>query len=175
MRLRLLLANNYMGEVVTNPNGANGTTSDPREQVCWDFYVKGLIVGHVNAQEAALNAGYSGDHARNITLQGWFKERLDNLRRKGMVSKSERNLEKILDTDWELKGDKETETMRIVGDVSFKVAKTLGKDLGYTERDEHSGPGGKDLPGVIVISYADHTSSRLQSEAIPTSVAPSDG
>ena len=75
-----------------NPNGANGTTSDPREQKTWDRYVVNLTKGIDNAYQAAVEEGYSDDHARNITLQGWFKERKAKLKRKDMLSKSEKVL-----------------------------------------------------------------------------------
>ena len=41
-----------------NPNGANGTTSDPREQIMWDFYVDSIRENRVNAYESAIKAGY---------------------------------------------------------------------------------------------------------------------
>src|SRR3990167_4979375 len=81
----------------SNPNGANQYTNDPREQICWDNYIKGILNGIENATQAALDAGYSEDHSRNIMLQCWFKERKDKLRRKDMLSKAERNLDRTLD------------------------------------------------------------------------------
>ena len=75
---------------VPNPNGANGTQSDPREETCWNIYIENLTKGKENASFAAKKAGYSDEHARNITLQGWFKERLSKLRRKEMLSKARR-------------------------------------------------------------------------------------
>lgn len=130
---------------VTNPNGANNTTSDPREQKTWDFYVESITKGQVNGYESAIKAGYSEDHARNITMQGWFKERLSKLKRKEMYSKAERNLDKVLDVKYENdEGKILPEVMRIVVDVSKTVVTTLGKD-DYSTRQEIGGLNGKDL------------------------------
>lgn len=117
---------------------ANGSTSDPREQICWDLYVNSITKGQANATKAAIKAGYSKDHSRNITLQGWFKERLSKLKRREMLSKAERNLDKILDLPLEDKAN-------IVLDASKYITKTLGKDKGYSERAELTGKDGKDL------------------------------
>lgn len=128
----------------SNPNGANGTTSDPREQIMWDFYVNGIAKGRENAYESAVKAGYGKVHSENITLQGWFKERKDRLRRKDMLSKAERNLDKILDLDVT---DKEIDPrlLSIKSDVSKTIAKTLGKNDGYSERTELTGKDGEKL------------------------------
>ncbi len=135
----------------TNPNGANGTTSDPREQVMWDIYVTGILNGKENAYAAAVKAGYGKPHAENITLQGWFKERKDKLRRKDMLSKAERNLDKALDTEYEdEEGNVKSDVMRIVVDVSKTIVTTLGKDDGYSSRNELTGKDGKDLPVPIL-------------------------
>lgn len=134
----------------TNINGANGTTGDPREQVCWDFYVGSLAENRENAYESAIKAGYSKDHSRNITLQGWFKERKGKLKRKGMFDKSERNLDKVLDLEVEENGRINPQLLRIKTDVSLTIVKTLGKDEGYSERSEVTGKDGKDLQPLLV-------------------------
>ena len=136
-------------EMMTNPNGANGTTSDPREQTCWDFYVESLVGDKGNAYESAIKAGYSEDHSRNITIQGWFKERLSKLRRKDMLSKAERNLDKILDLKTDDEGKENPQLLKIKTDVSVTIAKTLGKES-YSERSELTGKDGKDLPTPIL-------------------------
>jgi hypothetical protein len=129
-----------------NPNGANGTTSDPREQIMWDFYVSKLTKGIDNAYESAIQAGYEENTAKNITLTGWYKERKAKLKRKEMLSKAERNLDKALDTSYENQdGEIKPEVMRIVVDVSKTIAESLGKDEGYSKRTELSGKNGSDL------------------------------
>lgn len=122
---------------ITNPNGANGTTSDPREQVMWDIYVAKLSKGIENAYESAVEAGYSEDHSRNITLQGWFKERVSKLKRKEMLSKAERNLDKALDlVTLNKEGLEDPQLLKIKVDVSKTIVSTLGKDEGYSTKTE---------------------------------------
>ena len=127
---------------VENPYGANGTQSDPREQPCWDNYVKSIVNNRENAYQSAIDAGYAEDTARNITTNAWFKERSGKLKRKEMFSKAERNLDKVLDTKYENEEGKiQSDVMRIVVDVSKTIVSTLGKDEGYTERTDITSKG----------------------------------
>lgn len=126
-----------MEEVRTNPNGANGTTSDPREQVMWDIYIANLSKGIDNAYAAAIEANYSEDSARNITMREWFKERLGKLKRKEMLSKAERNLDKTLDlVTLNKEGLEDPQLLKIKVDVSKTIVQTLGKDIGYSTKTE---------------------------------------
>ena len=130
----------------TNPNGANGTTSDPREQIAWDIYVANLSKGIDNAYAAAIEAKYSEDSARNVTMREWFKERLGKLKRKEMLSKAERNLDKTLDlVTLNKEGLEDPQLLKIKVDVSKTIVSTLGKDEGYSTRSEVTGKDGKDL------------------------------
>jgi hypothetical protein len=125
-----------------NPNGANGTTSDPREQIMWDYYVDGIRQNKTNAYEAAIKAGYSKSHSENITLQGWFKEKLEDLERKDMLSKAEKKLAKTLTYEVETQEGKiQTDLLRIQTDVAKHLTSTLGKNKGYSTKieQEHSG------------------------------------
>lgn len=127
----------------TNPFGANGTTSDPREQIMWDIYVKKLQGGIENAYASAVEAGYEDDTAKQITVRSWFLERKAKLRRKEMLSKAERNLDKILDLNYEKEdGDIKTDILKVVSDVSKNITSTLGKDDGYSSRSELTGKDG---------------------------------
>lgn len=136
---------------MTNPNGANGTTSDPREQIMWDIYVSKLSKGIENAYESAKEAGYEEATARQITVRSWFIERKSKLKRKDMLSKAERNLDKVLDLNIEREdGSINTDVTRIVVDVSKTVVTTLGKNEGYSSRSELTGAGGKDLPQPLL-------------------------
>jgi len=133
-----------------NPNGANGSTSDPREKVMWDFYVESLINGGGNAYESAIKAGYEESSAKNITLRGWFKERVDGLRRKEMLSKAEKVLDKTLTYETEdAEGKVKTDLLRIQTDVAKHITETLGKNDGFSKRNELTGKDGKDLPTPI--------------------------
>lgn len=131
---------------MSNVSSANQHTNDPREQKCWDFYIESILNGTQNAYESAIKAGYSEDHSRNITMQGWFKERSSKLRRKDMLSKAERNLDKVLDLiTLDDKGNEDPRLLNIVVDVSKTIATTLGKSEGYSTRSEVTGADGKDL------------------------------
>ncbi len=138
--------------MATNPNGANGTTSDPREKIMWDFYVEGLAQGRENAYEAAIKAGYEETSAKKITVNRWFTERKAKLRRKEMLEKAERNLDRVLDLEVEEEGKINPQLLRIKTDVSTTVAKTLGKEA-YSERSELTGKDGKDLLPKPILAY----------------------
>lgn len=125
---------------------ANQHTSDPREQVAWDIYIKKLTTGRDNAYESAKEAGYSEDHSKNITLNGWWQERKSRLKRKDMLSKAERNLDRTLDFDvFSEDGKVNVPVASLVNDISKTIIKTLGKDVGYSERTELTGKDGKDI------------------------------
>lgn len=143
-----------------NPNGANGTTSDPREQICWDFYVESILSQSENAYESAIKAGYSESNAKNITMREWFKERLGKLRRKDMLSKAERNLDKVLDLETEdNEGKTNPQLLKIKTDVSVTIAKTLGKE-NYSDRTEVTG---KDGQAILIMP-----SELIQKHEIPS-------
>ena len=143
---------------MSNVSAANQHTPDDREQKCWDLYVQSIANGTANGLQSALDAGYSEDHARNITMQGWFKERLEKLRYKGMASKAERNLDRMLDTDWEASGEIKADVMRIVADVSKTVAKSLVKEV-WSERQEVTQADGKDFPVPILYAVQSNNSN----------------
>jgi hypothetical protein len=88
-----------------------------------------------NALQSALKAGYSQDYAESLTAQcpEWFSENLG--RRKRMLSKAEIVLEESL--DWE--------DERLKLDSAKFIAKTLGKDEGYSDRTEHTGKDGASI------------------------------
>lgn len=148
-----------MEETRTNPNGANQSTSDPREQVCWDFYVESITAGMPNAYASAIKAGYEESSAKNITLRGWFKERLDDLDRKDMLSKAEKKLARTLTYEVEkADGEIKTDLLKIQVDVSKHLTSTLGKNKGYSNRNELSGPDGAELNwGVVVLPKKDES------------------
>lgn len=134
----------------------NQYTPDPREQVCWDFYIETVQKGLPNAYESAIKAQYAEDTARNITLNGWFKDRISKLKRKDMLSKAERNLDKVLDmVTLDDKGKEDANLLRIQVDVSKTVVTTLGKDEGYSTRNELTGKEGQTLQIVIPASVAE--------------------
>jgi len=140
----------------TNPNGANQYTPDEREQKCWDFYVESITLGKPNAYESAIKAGYEESSAKNITLRGWFKERLEDLDRKDMLSKAEKKLSKTLDYNPEdADGNIKVDLLRVQVDASKHLTSTLGKDKGYSSRQENTGKDGKDLVFIFDSVFKD--------------------
>ncbi len=138
----------------TNPFGANGTTSDPREQKCWELYVESVNEGRENAYQAAVEAGYEDKTARQITVRSWFLERKEKLKRKEMLSDAEKVLKKTLkyatdDINDEGKFIIKSDVLRIQTDVAKFIASTQGKDDGYTTRTEQTGKDGKDLTIIL--------------------------
>jgi hypothetical protein len=147
-----------MEEIISNPNGANQHTSDPREQIMWDFYVESITKGQPNAYESAIKAGYEESTAKQITVRRWFLERLEDLERKEMLSKAEKKLARTLTYNVEKEdGEIKTELLRIQTDVAKFVASTVGKDKGYSSRTEQTGKDGKDL-NINIVKYGDTTS-----------------
>lgn len=152
---------------MTNPNGANQTTSDPREQICWDFYVESITKGQVNAYESAIKAGYEESSAKNITLRGWFKERLEDLERKDMLSKAEKKLAKTLTYEVEKDGEIRTDLLRIQTDVAKHITNTLGKNVGYSTKQELTGENGNPIQFKLVKYEDNGDTTQISSEKIP--------
>jgi len=158
-----LVVKRGVGVMVRNPNKANKYTPDPRQELCWKFYIQGLTKGVPNAKAAALKAGYSTNTALVISQIKWFADRKAKLKRSKMLSRAERNLGRILDMDYtsiKLMPDGEqieevnTDKLRIVADISYKIATTLGKDEGYSTKTTEE----KNVNQAITvksISYAD--------------------
>ena len=96
-----------------------------------------------NAKQSALKAGYSEHYSNNITRSGndWVSEIVRDQERK---QKAEKRLDEFLDMDVE-----DPAKMRIVTDVAKFVLKGMAKEK-YSERYEHTGPDGKELPTPIL-------------------------
>lgn len=126
----------------TNPNGANQYQLDPRQKLCWEFYVNPNSETFGNGLKSAIKAGYEEGTANQITVAAWFR---DKLRRFNMLEKAE----KVLDKTLEMKstndeGVVQVDLLRVQTDVAKHLTKTLGKEH-YSERTELTGPEGKDL------------------------------
>lgn len=148
---------------VPNPNGANQYSLDPRQKLCWDLYINPKSKTFGNAYQSAMEAGYEEATASQITTINWF---IEKCRRLNLLNKAERNLDSILDLPLEEKAN-------LVLDASKFVAKTLGKEEGYSERTELTGADGKDLT-VNIVKYGDTTTNKLPTETIPTTDTASD-
>ena len=117
----------------------------------WDIYVTKLSKSIDNAYESAIEAGYTESSAKNITLTGWFKERKAKLKRKEMLSKSEKVLDETLEMDTtDKEGRTDPQLYKIKVDVAKTLVTTLGKEEGYSTRQELTGKDGKDLPPAII-------------------------
>lgn len=117
---------------------ANQYTADERQQKCWDLYLDSIRKGTKNAYQAAIDSGYTHSSAKDITTAGWFLERLEGLKRKELISKSEKKFVETLDyvpVDVDT-GKIDSALLRIQNDVAKHITSTLGKDLGYTTKTE---------------------------------------
>ena len=142
----------------------NGRCGDPeKQQLAWELYVESWRQGNPNIIQAGRDAGYTEATAQNMGSFKWFKDKKDKLRRSVMLTKAEKNLSKILDLDYsKIKimpdGSQveavDTDTLRIVADISKTVATTLGKDLGYSTKTEVGGKVESEIK-INSISYAD--------------------
>lgn len=134
----------------TNPNGANQYQLDPRQKLCWDFYINPKSETFSNGLQSAIKAGYDKEYAAQITTIDWFLEKLRIL---NMLDKAERNLDKIMDLEIEQTiTTKDGKTLKAidaplvgqVAKVSMFIAERVGKEK-YSTRSEITGKDGKDL------------------------------
>lgn len=151
----------------SNPNGANQYQLDPRQKLCWDFYIDPRSETFGNGTQSAIRAGYEPDYADQITTVEWFKGRL---RRLNMLSKAEKVLDEMLDMPvetlkFEGKGEDAVQVVvtdpalvKIKQDTSKFIAERLGKDDGYSSRNELTGKGGDKL---IPVTLTDEQKAKL--------------
>lgn len=147
----------------TNPNGANQYLLDPRQKKCWDLYVNPKSKTFGNAYQSAVEAGYTDTTSARITTEQWF---LEKIRRMNMLSKAEKVLDETLEIDPMQPAvgafgpiyDKKTKkrvfemnahVLKVKQDTAKFVAERLGKNDGYSSRNELTGADGKDLPTPI--------------------------
>ncbi len=135
----------------TNPYGANQYVLDPRQKLCWEFYVNPKSETFGNGLQSAIRAGYSESHADTITTETWFQ---DKVRRLNMLSKAEKVLDEMLEMPVETmklekNGDDYDEVVRtepalvkIKQDTAKFIAERVGKDT-YSNRTEMTGANGE--------------------------------
>lgn len=123
----------------------------PRQIEFLRFYSDPKSETFGNALQSALKAGYSQEYSESITTKGldWMAENVG--RRKRMLAKAEARLELLA----------ESEDERVSADVSKFLAKTLGKNEGYSERTEVTG---KDGQAILVMP-----SELIQKHEVPSS------
>lgn len=116
---------------------------DIRQKMCWDYYVNPKSTTFGNASASAVKAGYTLGSGNNITNQEWWKRKI---LRMNLLSKAEKVLHKTLEMDTMGDNGKEDAALiRVQNDSAKFVAKTLGKDEGYSERTEVTGRDGENI------------------------------
>ncbi len=116
-----------MRKARTNPNGANQYVVDPRQALFLEYYLDPKAGTFSNALQSALKAGFTQSYAESLMAQlpEWLSEKLGEL---NMLSKAERNLNKMLDLETEvIAGRHDDRILRIKADISKFVAERLGK------------------------------------------------
>ena len=127
----------------TNPNGSNQYNLDPRQKLCWEYYINPDSPTFSNGLQSALRAGYEESYSVTITTRPWFEEKV---RSSTMVSKAEKVLEKTLNYETEdAEGNVKVDLLRVQTDVAKTIVTTLGKGKGYSTRNEFTGKDGADL------------------------------
>lgn len=131
----------------SNPNGANQYQLDPRQKMCWNYYINPSSETFANALQSAMRAGYTQEYANQITSSDWF---IGKLRRVNMLEKAEKVLKDTLDYNPvdQLTGKPQTDLLRIQVDVGKHLTKTLGKE-DYSERIETTGKDGEALVPTV--------------------------
>ena len=120
----------------------NGVMSS-QMKLMWDSYANPKSKTFGNARESAINAGYTPQYASTITNQHWYKAKK---RRMNLLPKAELALEAALDMDLtDSDGKVKADLARVQTDVAKFVAKTQGKNEGYSERTELTGKDGQDI------------------------------
>lgn len=149
---------------MTNPNGANQYQLDPRQKMCWDLYVNPKSETFGNAYQSAMKAGYEEGYAAQITTAEWF---LEKLRRLNMLGKAEKVLDKTLSMEAvDEEGKVKVDLLRVQTDVAKHITSTLGKNEGYSNRQELTGKDGKELPTPI-LGYALSNNDKSQENSDP--------
>lgn len=142
---------------------------DPRQKLCWESYINPKSETFGNAMQSAIKAGYEPEYANQITTVEWFKEKV---RRLNMLSKAEKVLDETLEMD-----DMEATTIndipvvkrnpaitRIKQDTAKFLAERLGKDHGYTTRNETTGKDGAPIEHKIDTSKAAEITKKYEEE-----------
>lgn len=142
----------------TNPNGANQYQLDPRQKLCWEYYVNPKSKTFGNAYKSAIKSGYKPKTAKCITVETWFMEKT---RRLNLLNKAENVLEECLDMptdveEFEGYGDDKLSVVvtspalvKIKQDTAKFVAERVGKEF-YSSRTELTDKDGdKLIPDIM--------------------------
>ena len=127
----------------------------PQRKMCWDNYTNPKSKTFSNASASARAAGFSPTYARIVMTREWWKQRKLKL---NLLGKSEKVLDKVLSIEEtrDEKGQERADLLRVQVDAAKHVTKTLGKDEGWSERQEITGAGGEPvvfLPAELIEKY----------------------
>ncbi len=107
---------------------------DPRQRLTWNNYIDQSKPTFGNGYASAKAAGYADSYAKRICAIPWFK---DKMRRTHLLGKAEKVLDRILDMDaLDKEGFTKADILRVQADTAKHITKTLGKDEGYSEKNE---------------------------------------
>lgn len=116
-----------MSKRKSNPNGANQYVLDPRQELFFSNYFDPKSDTFSNGLQSALKAGFSEEYAKVLMskMPTWLSEKVNEM---SMLSKAERNINKVLDLETKNKeGDEEPQLLKIQSDVSKFIAERLGR------------------------------------------------
>jgi len=127
----------------------NQYKADPRQALFLKEYLDPNSPTFANCLQSGLKAGYSQEYSESLTAQmpDWLSERLGDNK---FVHLAEKALVEALEySTLDENGKVDSGAGRIKMDAVKLVLKGLAKER-FSERTEHAGIGGKDLPGVLV-------------------------
>lgn len=124
-----------------NPNKANQYQLDPRQKLCWDFYVDPKSETFGNGTQSAIKAGYTEGYADAVLSADWFCVKLWEL---NSVFNSVKVFKEVFEASHiDPQTNKiDSGVLRIKADVAKFLASTKGKDEGYSNRTELTGKDG---------------------------------
>jgi hypothetical protein len=143
---------------------------DPRQKLTWQYYIDPASETFSNAYKSSLKAGYSPNYANQITTSPWFK---DKVRRTHLLGKAEKVIDRTFDMDdLDENGKPKADMVRVKADLAKHITKTLGKDEGYSEKNEIVGAGNNVvfLPQELIEKFnlkdsKDHKESKESKES----------
>ena len=128
---------------------ANGKGSElsPKQTLFKEYYLNPNSETFGNALQSALRAGYEQEYAESIGNQKteWFAEIIRDFQR---LAKAERVLDEMLDLAILSPLDSH-QLVKIKQDTAKFIAERMGKQK-YSQRQELTGPDGKELPTPIL-------------------------
>lgn len=115
---------------------------NPQQQLFRESYLNPKSETFGNGYASGIKAGFEDSYARNLfsLRPDWLSEIIDEKK----VRKADKNLDEMLDLDYQANGEIDANVLRVKADITKFVAETLGKTR-YSKRSELAGPGGKDL------------------------------